>query len=574
MHRPAYLTFLAILCIGCAMPTSPRRPNHSGRAPAHGGPAGISPRDTLEQTDRHLRQRGFAPLGPAVHNSRAAERSMTAYALHVRPGSCFVSFVIGGDRADLTLVVMDPWGRSVGYHVGAGSHPFVEHCSPSGGRYTARVQIGRGTGQYYYASYGGPQGATADLAAFFGSQREAAVQKAELDPTTAQRLDALDAQLGGKRYTRTAEPHGVVLGEGEARRFPLNLQEGRCYAFVSLAGPGAADTDVAVMDGTGNELVRDAEDARDGLVQFCPASTGAYQLQTGLIAGRGPVFVAGYLKEEPPPKGKVASAPVPEPPAPDTPLIDEHSMAGAGLEENFRLLDADMLARGYRGYGDSTRGKLAQGDRRDFSIQLEGGKCYAILAVGDNTVRDLDLVLLDPDGRALDRDVEAHARPIVRVCPERSGKFTMRVEMTRGGGDFVYAPYHWPRGTRGPFGLAGLIYVRLAEVTALLEAEGYAPSPDYTPEKGRLARQGATATHDLQLQGGQCYSLLAVGGDGVNNLDLTLFDGNRSVGTDGTLNAFPSVRHCPERTGRYRLRIQASQGSGEYFYQVFTRSDG
>ena len=151
---------------------------------------------------------------------------------------------------------------------------------------------------------------------------------------------------------------------------------------------------------------------------------------------------------------------------------------------------------------------------RDFPIQLEGGKCYAILGVGDNGVRDLDLVLVDDRGREIDRDVEQDARPVVRVCAERSGTYSMKVRMFSGSGNFVYAPYRWPRGTRGPFNLAGLIYVRLAEVTSLLEVEGYEPDFESAPGQGELAREGQSRTHRVQLQAGQCYSILAVGGDG------------------------------------------------------------
>jgi hypothetical protein len=473
MHRLAVFTLLAAISIGCMVPASPRRAGHGGYGDGLDEAASSDPRGQLEQLDGHLRQRGYAPLGPAVHNRHLAERDMASYSLEARPGECFVTVALASAGAEPSIILVDPWGRVIDYHVGSGSPPWIEHCPTAGGRFTVRVQMARGSGEYYYAAYGGPQRAAADLATFFGSQDDEVVQTATLDATTEQRLRNVDAQLREEHYSRTAEPHGVTLSEGQARRYPLNLEAGRCYTFISLAGPGANDSDVSVMDGAGNELARDADDARDGKVRFCAPNTGTYQLQTSLQSGRGSVFVAGYIQE-------VRDRPAPEP---ETPLIEERSSEGAGLEENFRLLDADMQARGYHGFGKPTRGQLAQGKRRDFGIELEGGKCYAILGVGDNTVRDLDLILLDPNGRKVDRDFEQDARPIVRVCPDQSGHFTMRVQMMRGEGEFVYAPYHWPRGTRGPFGLAGLIYVRLAEMTSLLSAEGTLPTPTTRPRR-------------------------------------------------------------------------------------------
>jgi hypothetical protein len=183
------------------------------------------------------------------------------------------------------------------------------------------------------------------------------------------------------------------------------------------------------------------------------------------------------------------------------------------------------------------------------------------------------VILMNPGGQELDRDIEADPRPVVRVCPTASGQFQMRVRMYGGAGQFVYAPYRWPRGTSGPFGLRGLIYVRLAEVTALLNVEGYEADADFTPAQGRLRREGTEASHNLDLVQGRCYSILVVGGEGLNDIDLTLAQGGTPLTTDGTSrNGFPSVRHCAQTTGRVSLTVKATTGAGQYFYQVFRRS--
>ncbi|MFW6052167.1 MAG: hypothetical protein ACODAU_13395 [Myxococcota bacterium] len=522
------------------------------------------PRETLERLDAHLRDRSYGPVGPAVRNANMPRRGVVAYSVDAGPGECFLATALSHGDNDVNLILIDPAGRTVAHDVRPGPQAWVTHCPVRGGRFTARVQMARGSGEYYFAAYRGPRQGDPELAAFFGA-REAAVERAELDAATGKRLEALDAELAKDGHRRVEEPRGLVLRQGQERTFPINLEANTCYAFASLAGPGVEDTDVFVEDGSGNPLARDAENDGDALVRFCAPSSGSYALRTVPHRGGGPVFVAGYRK------GAEEAEATAEPEQPEQPLIEERSQRSAGLEENFRLLDADMQARGYRSHDEPARGNLTEGRNRDFTVELEGGKCYAILAVGDGGVRDLDLILRDPNGNTLDRDVEEDARPVVRVCPERSGAFTMRVQMRKGEGQFVYAPYTWPRGTRGPFGLSGLIYVRLAEVTALLQNEGYAPSPDYTPGKGTLDRAGASAAHALELDGGQCYTVLVVGGQGINDLDTALIENGREVATDGTHNAFPSLRHCPESDGRYRLQIRAPKGSGEYFYQVFVR---
>jgi len=246
-----------------------------------------------------------------------------------------------------------------------------------------------------------------------------------------------------------------------------------------------------------------------------------------------------------------------------------------------------ILTRGYHGGDEADELKLALGHSvqlginpsrsqaaRQLLAQFPGVTCFVLDDAFQHrqAKRDLDLVLSDSSGTQVDRDVENDPRPVVRVCLRSSGTYRMQVRMFNGQGNFVYAQYRWPRGTSGPFGLNGLIYVRLAEVTSLLAVEGYEPDVDASPGNGRLARENATRSHNIQLEAGQCYSVLVVGGQGVNDLDVTLKRGNTDLASDGSRTAFPSVRHCATESGRHAIEVKAAAGRGEYFYQVFRRS--
>jgi hypothetical protein len=367
--------------------------------------------------------------------------------------------------------------------------------------------------------------------------------------------------MNGQQFTRVGQPNGLVLRNREERVFQLSLERGRCYAFGTLGGPGTSDTDVFLQDGSGQRLQADTTTNRDAMVQYCSPETGNYTLQVRMYGGEGSVFTVGYVQAA---AGQAAT--------PEVPVIAETSAAGAGLDENFALLDADMRARGYESFGDHSRNTLAEAGEQTYSVDLEGGRCYAILAVGDSGVRDMALSLTDAAGAEVDRDETGDARPTVRVCPRATGNYVMHVRMVSGSGGYVYAAYRWPRGTRlGD--IAGVLYVRLAEVTALLNVEGFQPDPGYSIDRGRLRTEGATATHELDLQGGHCYSIVVVGGEGVRDLDVTLSQGATQVATDfGVRNAFPSVRHCASANARFTVSVRAAAGSGEYVYQVFSQA--
>jgi hypothetical protein len=564
------LVVLACAAAGCRSPRRAWQPNSGGGSTATtsgqtvaatGVVASGTPREQLEQLDGVLREQGYAPTGPAVHGN-LQPNGLIAYAVDAQPGACY-TLAVFGEQPDqnIDVIVLDPYGRQAAHDVRPDNHPWVSFCAGQAGRFIARLQMRGGSGGYYYAAYRGPAGRQMELSSFFGQEPASQVQVATMGAETQGRLRQLDQQMSQQGFTRVGEPSGIVLDSRDPRDFQLNLREGECYAFATLGGPGAVDTDVFLNDDSGTRLSADTRRDRDALVQYCAPATGNYALQVRMYEGQGPLFTVAYVQHP------QAQAQQPQP------VMASSSTAGAGLQENFALLDADMRARGYEGYGDQTTGRLDEGGSRNFEIQLEGGRCYAILAVGDGTVRDLDLRLLNQRGQEVDRDTANDARPTVRVCPERSGNFTMQVAMAGGAGAYVYAPYRWPRGTRGPFGLEGLTWVRLSEVTALLGVEGFEPDAGFTPENGRLARQGATATHQVDLSAGQCYAVVVVGGEGVNDLDVTLSRGGTELASDfGSRNAFPSVRQCVEADGRYTITVTAAQGSGPYHYQIFSRS--
>jgi hypothetical protein len=549
---------IALLALALGSCTSPRRGNwystgYSGPTPPNAGQgqvvqgsASADPREALNQLDQLMRQNGHQAMGSAVRNTSLPTNGVIGYQILAQPSQCYTAVALGVASTNMTLVVSNEQGQTVGSNVDSGSHPWVTVCGQTG-RLTARLQMVAGSGEYYYVAYQGPSTSRPNLASLFGGVAAAQVARANVDADTQGRISAVDQRMQSSGYQRlSAEVYGETLQQSQDRVFDLNLQQGVCYNFATFGGPGTRDTDLFITDPAGTELRSDRSSERDALVDFCPSQSGRYQLRSLLYSGSGPVFTVGY--------GQSGTG--------GGNVLANQATSGATIDQNFRLLDADMRARGYESYGEVSRATLQQGGEQTYPIQLEGGKCYAILGVGDNGVRDLDLVLVDGSGRELDRDVETDARPVVRVCAQQTGEYRMNVRMFAGQGNFVYAPYRWPRGTRGPFGLAGLIYVRLAEVTSLLAVEGYEPDVDAAPGQGRLTQQGQERSHQINLSAGQCYSILGV----------SLSSNGRALTSDQSRTAFPSVRHCVEQAGRYTLTVNAQNGSGGYFYQVFRRS--
>jgi hypothetical protein len=74
----------------------------------------------------------------------------------------------------------------------------------------------------------------------------------------------------------------------------------------------------------------------------------------------------------------------------------------------------------------------------------------------------------------------------------------------------------------------------------------------------------------VTMQAGRCYTILGVSGQGVNDLDLVLYNPNgKRVASDIGFDPTPAIRHCAEWPGAYKLEATVKRGGGEVAVQVF-----
>ena len=95
--------------------------------------------------------------------------------------------------------------------------------------------------------------------------------------------------------------------------------------------------------------------------------------------------------------------------------------------------------------GSRRTGTLRRGEIEDHLTVLVGTHCYAFIAVGDSDVRDIDLILIDPDGAPIMHDTDQGREATLgvreQICPERPGSYEIRVRMFAGGGDYALQAY-------------------------------------------------------------------------------------------------------------------------------------
>ncbi len=102
-------------------------------------------------------------------------------------------------------------------------------------------------------------------------------------------------------------------------------------------------------------------------------------------------------------------------------------------------------------------------------------------------------------------------------------------------------------------------------------AEGMTPA---TPLFRGTLSNGGTQDYQAILQGARCFKIVGVGGQGVTDLDLFLFDPNGvQVQQDTATDSYPvlGLTHpiCPETSGSYRVQVKMFQGSGDFGVRVY-----
>jgi len=101
-------------------------------------------------------------------------------------------------------------------------------------------------------------------------------------------------------------------------------------------------------------------------------------------------------------------------------------------------------------------------------------------------------------------------------------------------------------------------------VGAALEQDGYTVKDI----PGRYLEQGHYRTYNRYLYSGNCYAIVGVGDENVNDLDVIVWDRNWNyVVQDSDSSNVSAVTVCPNRSGTYHIRTKMYSGSG-YFYQV------
>lgn len=521
-----------------------------------GAPASVQ-LDAVAQT---LRAQGYAPVSAPMRGPRQPG-GLSSHPFMPQMGACYVAVAVGGPGiTNLAMTVSAPSGQYIGNYSRGDAHPFVPFCAYEYGLYFPRVFVGAGAGEVIYQLFQGPPGTSPMLAGVWsGGTQRAAPQT--VDAATQARIAALTQQLRGQGYAQVLAPRAAMLGRGEVVSFPTTLREGLCYTFAAFGGPGARDADLYFVDGSGNVVQRDERPDVDAVVRdVCVTSAAQFTVRPRMAEGDGPLWITAFARA-----AQTGAAQVTQ----NSLSMSQSSSGGNDIDDTWNGQQNILLSVGYQAEGEPLNRSLTEGQSQEERVTLGAGQCYAIMAVGESRVRDLDLDLLDASGRPVDRDYAQDPKAIVRLCAPSAGQYRVNVRMVSGGGAYRMGLFRWSGGTSGA-GLSGIAFVRNAEVTRVLQSDGYQGDADFEIVRAQI-REGGNSQRNVTLRANQCYAFVSVGGNGVSDLDLVVQKDGQTVAEDRTFTAFPTARFCARAAGQYRVTITSRRGSGDFVFRVFRR---
>ncbi|MFO0546780.1 MAG: hypothetical protein U0271_00265 [Polyangiaceae bacterium] len=211
---------------------------------------------------------------------------------------------------------------------------------------------------------------------------------------------------------------GVAEKTGERTDWKVQLEANQCYWFSGVGDDTVERLHLFLFDGGNKRVAIEKSKKSTSTMTYCAEKTDMYRLQAKVQAGAGH-FGVGIFSRKAPPKD-VAEKPKPR-----------------DLSEDVER-EASAVAPGSTRVGNYFQGSV---DKTEWYTQLEVGKCYWFVAVGDADVDELSLYLWGPDNKRITENKSDSTKSNIGHCPKQSGMYKFQAKVTSGSGSYTVGVY-------------------------------------------------------------------------------------------------------------------------------------
>ena len=374
-----------------------------------------------------------------------------------------------------------------------------------------------------------------------------------------QQVTSAARSQGAKLYR---DPIVDFLLPGDQRAYSYTLPRDGCFGVLAFGHRQVHRLGLTVYAPSGRLLARDTGRDAHAYARFCGEANRPFVVEVRMLDGEGELHVVPLWNAPPsidalePAMLACMHAGTPRP----SPMDVGPEPEGPPVEIELASVAARLSALGYSPVGDALYGVLPEQSQQARRILLEGGHCYALAAVGEPEVEDIDLRLLAIKDQPLlvATDTTRRRNAVVKTCPVDTTMFVLDVRMFRGGGGYVIQAFGLAEtGAKMPAGIDPETRIPFAEMSALLAERGMSPEP----LAWGMVRPGTTHDVPVRLRAGSCYAIGAIAATDASggDLDLSILDARGSLRAAGVgPNAHPVVFACPERDETLRAVVRAS----------------
>jgi len=460
-------------------------------------------------------------------------------AVEAKKGTCYKFVAVGGDGVDDVEIEVKSGGQVMSQDATTGDHPIAEYCPGASGPLSVLVQVAKGSGAVLASAFKAP-----------ASSILVGVDDAK---------SALDLRLENEAsiYASDMTMMGIIKSGDIVNKkpvsYPLALSKGVCYKFVAVGGGGISDLDITVRraktKGKKGVLASDTTADDAPIASYCAEMSG--QASVVLTSkGSGTYSYAVYAG------------------------ASQEAGATGVYSELAEALDgaAGQMAEGMKP-ADAMKTAVVAGDAAaDFDVKMSLGYCYGLLAVGLGNIKDLQMTV-SSGGMKLASDSKPGGTLLVEVCPEKDLVASVKVDSQAGYGPVAFRAFRAETDVGHvfvPVGGLGKSYV--AKAIRKLHAKEGKERPAVSEFLEGSLTTAKTKTFEVELKGGLCYTMLAVGVPSVKDLEVTLFSPLGEEVARSTTTGSKVVVHtspCPKWSGTYKLKVKMFSGYGAFGAQVF-----
>jgi hypothetical protein len=210
----------------------------------------------------------------------------------------------------------------------------------------------------------------------------------------------------------------------------IPLQPGQCYLFSGVGAAGVQHLSLYLWDPREGRVATETPERPTVVLRYCPVEAGQFHLQAKTAEGYGP-FAVGVFAE--PAQSQAPMQPMPQQPMPMPPQPVDLSAIIDG--------QAAAAAAGAGRVGNFFTGTTTQGDRSEWPVALEAGRCYWFIGAGDPGIHELYLYLWDPANNRLTENRSRNNQSLIGHCPKVSGMYKVQAKVEKGKGSYQMGLY-------------------------------------------------------------------------------------------------------------------------------------